>query len=339
MKFYHVFILLALQYGVVIAQPQITEVNLPKMDDYVSIAICSDIPSPAELDEQTGENYTWDFSDLTESEEQFFEFVTPASTLWSDDYPNSNICGISWDDSYTYYNISPEALTTEGNKIIIAPGDTASIIYDDPEQIVPVPYSMGSTFSDNFSGSGSFGGFEVTISGTTEFEADGYGTLILPNATYQNVVRYRIERVQSNEITGFPPTEQTKTQWAWVSADYRFWLLLIEETDDGFSTSFQVWFDKEPIPATSTGIREANHDGSIRIFPNPVSRDGRIHIMDKATGITTLYLFDTNGKLLISRKIATPASVSLNGLKPGIYQLKLVDNMGRVVTTEKIVTL
>ena len=320
---------------VAIAQPTINSGNLPQLGDHVTIGICSDIPSPSILDAQTGANYTWDFSTLTEQEEQFFDFVEPSNTYWPTTYQNSNICGVSWEDGYSFYNITPSALTTEGNKLILSPGDTASIIYTDQEQIIPIPYSMGTTFTDNFSGSGYVGGFNVSITGTIDFEADGYGTLILPNATYQNVVRYRFDRTQTNTISGFPPSQQSKTQWAWVSADHRFWLLLIEDIDDGFSTSYLTWFDKAPQDVL-TSVGGPGPSNGPHVYPNPITMGESLQLGRSLTANETLQLFDLQGRLVKSLNTIN-SSVELDQVIVGVYLLKVINIDGQTISTQKLI--
>ncbi|MCB9186094.1 MAG: T9SS type A sorting domain-containing protein [Flavobacteriales bacterium] len=318
-----------------IAQPQITLNNMPQLGDHVTIGLCSDIPNPTSLDAETGANYTWDFSTLTESEEQYFDFVEPSSTYWPNTYQNSNVCGVSWEEGYSFYNISGNALTTEGNKVIINPGDTASIIYTDQEQIVPIPYSMGTTFSDNFAGTGYLSGFNVSITGTLDFEADGYGTLVLPNATYQNVVRYRFDRVQNNTVLGFPPNQQTKTQWGWVSANHRFWLLLIEVSNDGFSDSHLTWFDKTPLGVV-TGIKEGVDSERPIFYPNPIAGNGVLQLSSALSADDSVQLFDTQGRM-VENINATTSTIALNGVNAGVYILRVMNSNAHVITTQKLI--
>ncbi|MBK7944824.1 MAG: hypothetical protein IPJ85_05725 [Flavobacteriales bacterium] len=42
-------------------------------------------------------------------------FVDPATTDFTNDFPNATFCGITWDDAYTYYVLSPSALESEGS--------------------------------------------------------------------------------------------------------------------------------------------------------------------------------------------------------------------------------
>jgi len=213
------------------AQPVIDVQNMPMLGDITTIGLCDDIVDAASLNAANGAMVTWDFSGLHESSEEQFTFVDPATTPWAADFPNSNLCGVSWENGHSYYIVDGTALRTEGNALVIPgtpPEDTAKILMaSDPEQIIELPYTFGDGFTDNFSGTFQAGVFAGTLAGSIDQSVDGYGTLILPNATYTNVVRYHFNRVQVNTVLGNTST-QTKEQWAWVSPDHRFWLLLME---------------------------------------------------------------------------------------------------------------
>lgn len=255
-----------------IAQPEITQANLPRIGDSVVISICSNplVPGPS------GPMQTWDMVYLTTSEEQSFVYIPPANGLLADSFPNANLCARSWLNDYSYYNVSPIAFSTVGHVVTIDPNDTSAMVFDNIEQF-GLPYTYNDTYSDEFSGTFYSPGFgPLLFDGSLDFEADGYGTLMLPNGTYHNVVRYHIYREQTNYFMGIPTTI-TKHQWAWVSADYRFWLLLMEEIWDGFSTTFLIWYDKNPYPVIPTGINQPSL-ASGQLSPNPVRSGDRLKI-------------------------------------------------------------
>jgi hypothetical protein len=223
------------------AQSTITQANIPVIGDEVPIAICEGMVMPG----NAGADQIWDMSTLVEKEQRSFTYVAPASTPWGDDFPAATICGVSWDNSYSFYEVTSSALSVVGQTIVPTPGDTTRIEFDNLEQIIAIPYTYQTKFLDEFDGTFYTQGFEVDFEGSLDFEADGYGTLILPTGTYENVVRYHFFREQTNGGL----STQTKHQWAWVSPDYRFWLLLMETVDDGFNETHLIWYDKAPISA------------------------------------------------------------------------------------------
>ncbi|MCB0807555.1 MAG: T9SS type A sorting domain-containing protein, partial [Bacteroidales bacterium] len=310
-------------------QLEITQANMPLTGDYVTIAICDNALNPGDA----GANQTWDMTWLTESEEQFFDYIQPGSGLLADSFPNANLCGRSWDDSYSYYNVNPTSLTVEGYAIMLAPDSVVSFVYSDKEQIVVLPYAYQDEFLDEFEGVSYIPGFGgLPFDGSLDFEADGYGTLILPTGTYENVVRYHFYREQVNYVGGIPSITQTKEQWAWVSTEYRFWLLLMEETYDGFSTDDLIWYDKDPYPAT-TGIQD-NQTAQNFAFPNPVRQGNTLHIDWESNEIADVSLINMDGKVLKNETISLNSGSNSFGrmdVPAGIYFMK-------ITTDEKVYT-
>jgi len=290
-------LLLILFSGVAITQPEITQANLPIIGDHVIISICSGQVEPGDA----GADITWDMSGLQEQEEQYFDYIAASEGPHADSFPNANICGVSWLDDYSFYGHSPNSLTAEGYVVTYNNSDTTLMVFDDHEQIVGLPYTYNDTFTDEFDGTSYIDGIGTfPFDGTIDFEADGYGTLTLPNGTYNNVVRYHFTREQTNYFNGFPAGTQTKEQWAWVSSDYRFWLLLMETIFDGVSTSSLIWYDKNPYPAT-TGISPIQFNSG-NIYPNPLKTGQQLHIRWNETEESTISVIRSDGRLVFKYK-------------------------------------
>jgi len=303
------------------AQPEVSQGNLPITGDQVFIAVCSDPVDPG----NSGAMLTWDMSGLTETEEQFFTYIPPAEGAFADSFPNATLCAKSWLDDYSYYKVSPTALSVEGHVVTMDTGDTTVMVFDDSEQIIELPYSLNSSFVDNFEGTSYIPTFgEFPFDGNLDFEADGYGTLILPNGTYNNVVRYHFYREQTNYFNGFPAGTITKEQWAWVSADHRFWLLLMEENWDGFSTTPLIWYDKNPYPV-STGIK-LPEEALVRVSPNPVRANQNLSINWNKNEQAEISLLRLDGSLI--KKETRAMATGINNytcpqISSGIYILKI----------------
>jgi len=134
-----------------LAQPTITEVNMPQLNDMPTRGNCSDIPNATDLNAQTGANYGWDFSGLNEVSTATFNFIDPASTYWPTDFSGSTLGGLEPDDNaYTFYTISNSALETDGYRVILGVGDTVEQDYTDSEIILDLPATYNSSGTDNF---------------------------------------------------------------------------------------------------------------------------------------------------------------------------------------------
>jgi len=286
------------------------------------IAICSDLVEPG----NAGPMQTWDMSGLTESEEQWFTYIPPAEGIEPDSFPNATLCAVSWMDDYSNYILGPSSLSVEGYAVTLdATNDTSLNVYDDPEQIIPIPYTYNDSFFDNFDGVSYIPGIgEFPFDGTLDFEADGYGTLILPTGTYENVVRYHFYREQTNYFGGFPAGTTSKDQWAWVSSDYRFWLLLMEEVFDGISVTPLVWYDKNPYGA-STGI--GSTPGNLNsVYPNPIPSGQPININWGKSELVQLSLLRLDGSLVVKEQVQLAKGINLvelPALLAGLYIIKV----------------
>lgn len=337
MKTLYVLLLTVVGGSVAIAQPQITDVNMPMVGDAPTRGICSDIPNASTLNAETGASYSWNFSSLTEASTATFDFIEPSNSYWPTAFTNSDLCGIAPEvDGYTFYSVSSSMLETDGLRIIIGPGDTVRADYTDSEVIMNLPATFGNSNTDNFSGTAFAAGSALTTSGTLSYSIDGYGSLQLPNATYQNVIRYHANRSETYSFNGFPAGTTTKEQWIWISADYRFWLLLMETISDPINgQSSTVWYQKTPIAVNPTGIADVNDD-SFSIYPNPVSTNGTLQLARSLNNDESIQLLDMQGRVVRNISSAT-STVSLDGVNAGIYLLNILSNQGQSITTQKLI--
>lgn len=322
--------------SVVIAQPIITEINMPQIGDQPPVVYCSDVPVESNLDVQTGANYSWDFTGLTTESTQGFDFVDPATTLWGSSFAASHICGV--DDAtnaHAYYSSNSSALSNSGYRLILGPGDTLAVNYADEEQIIDFPFTYNDNSSDAFAGSGVAGGFPVTMDGSITYTADGYGTLMLPNATYSNVIRYRMDRTEVTYFNSTPTGTIVKDQWVWVSSDYRYWLLLMELVDDGFGVDDNVWYQSSPLPALTTGINESSSKGLL-VYPNPVAINGTIQLKTPLGSNEIIQLLDVQGRIVKMIDFGS-SRISLEGVNSGIYLLQKLDAKGKTILTQKLI--
>lgn len=302
------------------AQVTIQESSIPIAGDSVTIAICSDTPEPG----INGNNVTWDMSGLTETEEQYFVFKNPAETLLGNDFPNATISGISWQGNVSYYKVDELGLSTVGEASIINESDTFLLTYDDDESFIELPQMFNDMNSDIFSGISSTFGFEVPFNGNVSLEVDGEGTLILPNGTYSNVLRYHLEREFTTTFMG-NTTTTTKEQWGWWSSDYRFWLLIMENNTQPVGSSSLVWYNKSPEPVIVLNNISENKQ-HLNMFPNPSHKFEPISFyVDFNDSDAFIQVFDLQGKEIVAkREIITKGINTFDlQLEAGIYILKI----------------
>lgn len=198
----------------------------------------------------SGANQTWDFSMLSGQESITQLVVAPAETPDGASFPQATFAFKSTDDLYSYAQVTADALLALGGSAPLIQGANPVVLYFDPaQQLLPVPATFGSAFTNNY-------GFELQLDGSvinplidsvrvTSSSAqsagiDAYGTLILPDATYETL-RQRVETINETIIevkffgswTPFETTTDTTISYEWWAEDGRATVLAIDYSLQG----------------------------------------------------------------------------------------------------------
>lgn len=175
-------ILLLFPISQLIAQP--TNTTSPKPGDistgefaYVAGAL------PGAL----GANQTWDYQNLLDSAaESVTKFINPTATPYYSDFPTAQLAASIDDTLYSYYTLP------SGNLMLLG-GRSAQerFEYAHPYITNQYPLTFGDTFWDSASLYLSVQGQKDTTLVLDTTEVTGYGTLKLPQKTYNNVLQLR----------------------------------------------------------------------------------------------------------------------------------------------------
>ena len=292
-----------------IAQPEVSNLIIPEFGDSIHLIKCM----PADFQENAfGANQNWDFSGLTgevAEPDYFFKFLDPQSTLHGDRYPDSELAAINADTQYVYYNMENGVLQLIG-AVSEQPGfGTAFADYDNEETEEVFPIAFENTWSDNFDGLNVLGGFSAPFNGTVEGEVDGYGTLILPSGTFDNVLRIKEERTYT--VSGSAPT--SSMMYRYVSADYNLWLLSMESFPSGPPL---IYYRDTPIIISSNS--DLDFSSQIQLMPNPVSVNDLLYIKMGGHTLQAIQVYDVNGR-------GTPLEFNANSNSS--VELKLPKNL------------
>lgn len=211
-----------------LAQPVLsTTSNIGYVAPY---AVASAATAPLTPIGTMGANVTWDASGLIKDAGiplVSYSVLTPVGTMYAADYPAANwyftdpalvaLVG------HTYYNLSSDSFVLWGAHVTGSPYE----IYDNPEMELTFPFSYNQTINNSYSKTNynAGGGISSIQNGDVTLTYDGYGTLILPNGTYNNVVR--IKKVRTNNLG------PTLTSYRWYKASDGEQLLMYEEKAGG----------------------------------------------------------------------------------------------------------
>lgn len=273
----------------------------------------------------SGENVTWNMASLVASTSASATFTAPTSPS----HPDATVeeyWSVDWMIWYRFYHqLTDDALLLWGD---------GQYVGSDPEQTMAFPCSHGTTWTDAFA-------FEVpgwvTIAGTVQGEADGYGTLTMPYGVVENVLRVKLTETYTWTEGGGAPTEMIGTQYLYYRPGLRVPVLAIRNDMAVANIMDQQGGSKwvsGPI-AMGLDVPAALEAAQVTLAPNPASADTWVRF--DATSATVLELTDATGRTVLARRInATGPTlhnerIDLSGLAPGAYCLTLRDSSGRHV--------
>ena len=174
-------------------------------------------------------------------------------------------------------------------------------------------------------------------SGSVTGNADGFGSVVMPFGTVNNVLRVRLvedytDRPSSTSTTTSSPTSSTSPDCAP--------LVQIEmhgDHADAVNDQRTQWLD-----GSAVGIAEAlTQDIGIDVFPNPAS--DRIEVVYGASGRLTLELVDATGRtvqvqeLANARPVCTATWWTSPASLPGLYVLRIRNEAGETGTKRLII--
>jgi len=321
------------------SQISINQNDMPNVNDTFRLSTTTIITPDLS---ETGEDYFWDFNDLTPVNQRIDTFVSVSSTLTVynivfNNYfdankatiavknPNSPslIQQVQVSDSYDFFKEASDFYSKVGfgAKINSIP---APVKYDVPERY----YSFPLTYQTSDS-SVSVYGFSVPNIGfygqtiKRNNIADGWGTITTPFGTF-DVIRIKSTINLTDTIyydslgvgTSFPrPTEY---EYKWVAKNMGIPILKITERNFIYSVEYRDSLRSTIV--SNNVIEQNNYD--IKIFPNPTAKCINFDLPDNFDGLAEIY--SVNTQKLFSKTISSSnQSIDLN-LENGTYFIKII---------------
>ena len=306
-----------------------------------------------------GTNITWNFSTLDSVGSYTRNTVVAAPAPSGKIYSTANqaehiVNGAS--DIFQYCNVNSNDFTIvgfSGNMTISGiTGVIDSVVYADADTVLKYPFTYNDSLSDT-----SLATYYITIpppfSGQATMKhyqgrytkADGYGTLILPNSTYNNVLRYKNEISTTDSIVtpfGTSVFQSYTKEYYWVSPDYRQYLLYDETvfTKGGSKvprTLPQYFSNPKPIIPTGMEMLLMN-DNQVTIYPNPCNTNINLRIINhNVTTNCELRIYDLLGcEAMYSSVTNHQLTITIGDLKSGMYFYKVISG-DDVIGTGKLI--
>jgi len=232
-----------------------------------------------------------------------------------------------------------------------------SVIYSDPMIRMIYPFAYGNHFTDNFAGlAKSQNVTKVDFSGVFSATADAYGTLILPDHAYMDVLRVRTES-SGIEINECHSVEAKVIRFLWYAPGHRYPVLNVSITERRVSgreaeitRSAMVWSDRNGDTAAgkgeSQGLAITDEGPVVVVYPNPFGDKLNYYYFLRKSVPVAITLTDVTGRtseLLMKQQMQgeglhsgsiEPSDFSLT---PGLYYLRFV--FDQQVVVRKVIKL
>ena len=276
----------------------------------------------------SGSDVTWDFSNIAAYNDTVTEWIMPpTATPYASQFPAANLVEQYSDGRFVFVN------KTASQSLLVGFKDTVNGItahYPDPVLIGERPTSYGDITLDAFTAQLQVG-VDMEGSGTVTLHADGYGTLVLPNATYTNVLRVKISQVEVDTIAGFGTATTYVDNFLWFDNAHASALLRIDTTytTTGFSSKNASYLLEE-ITAVEP------HHTPLQNF-NATFIGNRLVLFGSFNANATIKLYDACGRLCYTKAFSDNTAFvtfDVGALASGLYLLSVKRN-GEILSTAK----
>lgn len=281
-----------------------------------------------------GTNVTWDFSTIDSIGITYRNTMDPSTTPYPAYYPTANtaekiVSGTSI--TYQFYNNTNDSMNIVG----VSGSVIDSTIYFNDDKAMVYPFTFQDSFWDTSIYTAYFTGAHNISYQSRTTTSDGYGTLILPNGTFNNILRYYVDTYRTDSTfigMSFYSTFLWYTrEYFWVSQDYKGYLLYINtiKTKNGSPQNTRTAsYTISPIPVLSTGVKHISSKSSDLVaYPNPASNSITIESTTPFNN-AAITVLDITGQELLKVKNINGKKIKVNtaDLSKGVFYYTITDD-------------
>lgn len=283
----------------------------------------------------SGANQTWDLSSMSGTTSNTMGFVPPTSTAYSSYFPQANLaCTATAYAAVGYYKVSSTAMQVCGSY------NSFEMVYSNLEDLMRYPCTYNSTYTDPWVTQYTANGYTFYRKGTTTVTADGYGTLITPNATYTNTMRVHVvQTYQDSAYLGYQYIATfTNDEYMWYKEGINMQIATVYSLTGSGNT-----YTGGSYLTGNIGVEniEKNQIVSV-IYPNPTSNNLTIEYSLQKNENIELQLINSLGQqtdinyTTIAFQGDNSIKLDISKLPEGIYfaQLKI---KGEVIATKRFI--
>jgi len=304
------FILLMMSCNLAVGQISITSSDMPSPGDTIRK---SNALGTGSVDYTlTGENYSWDFSDLFPLYQTVDEYESVSSVPFlyqlvfipsfvanlAQKYPEVDTLGLPISDPYRFFKNTSSAFTDVGFAVTVS-DIPLPLRFDSPDVIYDFPVNYGNSDS-SFSGI-NFGipdmGF-IGIDRKRVNEVDGWGTLTTSYGSFE-VLRlkskvYETDSIYIDSVSFGYALDRVYTEYKWLANGHETPLLQV--TEEGALVTV-VWTDSVFNPSTAIAEQYLSNE-TMSVLPNPLSSDGIISVNLTEKSKADILIYNLNGVMV-----------------------------------------
>ena len=266
-------------------------------------------------------------------------FVAPSVTPTSNSIPGTTVISSDGGSDSAFYRVDATGIEQLGVRSALE----GIVAFSDGVIELVYPCVLGTTWSDNFAASYVISGFPVTRAGTIVGLADGYGSLALPGAAVDEVLRVKVRKV-ANDISAIATIRRTFDTYYYYQEGVNFPLMMTSLDSVTISGGAPtIVFTMEWLYGEGNiAIQELGADEVVFTpYPNPTN--GRIDLQLGAdvANVRSVELFDASGRSVM--QVKKPVAGNINGvldvsaLPAGVYQVRLTQADGKLGTRSIVV--
>lgn len=290
-----------------------------------------------------GDGVTWDYSDLkgyrqmddpSQFESRVLLMEDATQTSYASDFPTSTHAFTIQNLLTSYSTVSASGMQGNGYAIQDVGGmGGVNVTFDAPgATYYEYPFNYGDNASSSYTGSAEVPMFgPQVISGGSEVEIDGRGTLKLANNTYTNVLRYKLaESGVANNVPILGDIELARVQYEYYDFSVSKFPIFIysnvivgEQGGAPLMDVFSVLSLDKPTEAVSVGLNVEELTNA-KVYPNPSSDVININLSNKNNNSVDVEIVNNLGQVVYSTSMnASTQSIDVSSLNTGIYFVRL----------------
>lgn len=291
----------------------------------------------AQMDALGGEGVLMDYSGLTATDVNTYQWVLPGDVPLGGNYPEAEVVLISSIPDTIYYKATPQGLERVGHVQMIDVGTlnyrfTSS--YSNAMLDLKLPSTYGDQpWADQFAGTYEVDGNTGALNGGITGEVAAWGRLIMPGgADTVDVVRMDTRVTESIPLTigGLSITVDHMHQ---IQAYYPLWgkfpvlRMVLDSLNSNMvnlGEAYTEWLDAEVV-----GIAEQQAATlAMRVFPNPAREQVTVLINNAANTPVQVQVVDARGAVVLRTTATRRLSIDVKDWHTGTYHLLITDGQG-----------